>query len=154
MWRLLSRRVSMGVHKPRRLPMRSMCYRFWSKNFQNFCSILLPFENGDKQLKSDFDINVAFVESKVRFQLPITVFEKTGFLGISKLYFLGIYDLEKVHRRLGRHYSQVKHLRQSQWEPRQLEMLKNLVENGANKIWEHNLLDPVRVSIFHKYQHF
>lgn len=47
-----------------------------------------------------------------------------------------------VHRQLGRHYSQVKHLTQSQWEPHQLEMLASLVKNGANKIWEHNLVDP------------
>lgn len=47
-----------------------------------------------------------------------------------------------VHRRLGRHYSQVKHLKHSQWEPRQMEMLRQLVDNGANKIWEHHLLDP------------
>lgn len=47
-----------------------------------------------------------------------------------------------VHRSLGRHISQVKHLRHSSWSPTLQAMLRQLVTNGANSIWEHSLLDP------------
>ena len=61
----------------------------------------------------------------------------------------GVYlcdDCVTIHRQLGRHYSQIKHLKQSQWEQSLHQMLQNLVSNGANKIWEHNLLDPATKS--------
>lgn len=47
-----------------------------------------------------------------------------------------------VHRSLGRHISQVKHLKHSSWSPTLLAMVRQLVTNGANSIWEHSLLDP------------
>lgn len=47
-----------------------------------------------------------------------------------------------VHRSLGRHISQVKHLRHSSWSPTLQAMVRQLVTNGANSIWEHSLLDP------------
>lgn len=50
-----------------------------------------------------------------------------------------------VHRSLGRHISQVKHLRHSSWSPTLLAMVRQLVANGANSIWEHSLLDPNQV---------
>ena len=36
----------------------------------------------------------------------------------------------------------IKHLTQSEWAANQIAMLKQLVQLGANKIWEHNLHDP------------
>jgi len=47
-----------------------------------------------------------------------------------------------IHLTLGRHISQVKHLKKSQWNPMLLEMVKSLAQLGANAIWEHSLLDP------------
>ncbi|XP_030592904.1 ARF GTPase-activating protein GIT2a isoform X14 [Archocentrus centrarchus] len=50
-----------------------------------------------------------------------------------------------VHRSLGRHSSQVRHLTQTSWPPTQLQMVQTLYNNGANSIWEHSLLDPASV---------
>eukprot|EP00066_Takifugu_rubripes_P024784 XP_011614050.1 PREDICTED: ARF GTPase-activating protein GIT2 isoform X3 [Takifugu rubripes] len=50
-----------------------------------------------------------------------------------------------VHRSLGRHSSQVRHLRHTPWPPTQLQMVQTLYSNGANSIWEHSLLDPASV---------
>ncbi|XP_051974593.1 ARF GTPase-activating protein GIT2-like isoform X5 [Xyrauchen texanus] len=47
-----------------------------------------------------------------------------------------------VHRSLGRHNSQVRHLSHTTWPPTQLQMVQTLYNNGANAIWEHTLLDP------------
>ncbi|XP_051765594.1 ARF GTPase-activating protein GIT2b isoform X2 [Ctenopharyngodon idella] len=47
-----------------------------------------------------------------------------------------------IHRGLGRHSSQVRHLTHTLWPPSQLQMVKSLYNNGANSIWEHSLLDP------------
>uniref|UniRef100_A0A7N8XE20 GIT ArfGAP 2 n=1 Tax=Mastacembelus armatus TaxID=205130 RepID=A0A7N8XE20_9TELE len=61
-----------------------------------------------------------------------------------------------IHRGLGRHSSQVRHLTHSTWPPSQLQVRKQttalvaqihhqettLYGNGANSIWEHSLLDP------------
>uniref|UniRef100_A0A673LDY2 ARF GTPase-activating protein GIT2-like n=1 Tax=Sinocyclocheilus rhinocerous TaxID=307959 RepID=A0A673LDY2_9TELE len=47
-----------------------------------------------------------------------------------------------IHRGLGRHSSQVRHLTQTLWPPSHLQMVKSLYSNGANSIWEHSLLDP------------
>jgi len=46
-----------------------------------------------------------------------------------------------VHRSLGRHISQVRHLRLAPWNQSLLAMTQNLVNNGANFIWEHSLSD-------------
>ncbi|KAJ3604064.1 hypothetical protein NHX12_028805 [Muraenolepis orangiensis] len=50
-----------------------------------------------------------------------------------------------VHRSLGRHSSQVRHLIHTPWPPNQLQMVQSLYSNGANSIWEHSLLDPASV---------
>uniref|UniRef100_UPI0037E881E2 ARF GTPase-activating protein GIT2a isoform X6 n=1 Tax=Semicossyphus pulcher TaxID=241346 RepID=UPI0037E881E2 len=50
-----------------------------------------------------------------------------------------------VHRSLGRHSSQVRHLTHTPWPPSQLQMVQTLYSNGANSIWEHSLLDPASV---------
>ncbi|XP_044052841.1 ARF GTPase-activating protein GIT2a isoform X11 [Siniperca chuatsi] len=50
-----------------------------------------------------------------------------------------------VHRSLGRHSSQVRHLTHTPWPPTQLQMVHTLYSNGANSIWEHSLLDPASV---------
>lgn len=50
-----------------------------------------------------------------------------------------------VHRSLGRHGSQVRHLLHTPWPPTQLQMVQMLYSNGANSIWEHSLLDPASV---------
>ncbi|XP_056273860.1 ARF GTPase-activating protein GIT2a isoform X7 [Pseudoliparis swirei] len=50
-----------------------------------------------------------------------------------------------VHRSLGRHSSQVRHLTLTPWPPTQLQMVQTLYSNGANSIWEHSLLDPASV---------
>uniref|UniRef100_A0A6Q2XF89 Arf-GAP domain-containing protein n=1 Tax=Esox lucius TaxID=8010 RepID=A0A6Q2XF89_ESOLU len=50
-----------------------------------------------------------------------------------------------VHRSLGRHSSQVRHLTHTTWPPTQLQMVQTLYSNGANSIWEHSLLDPASV---------
>ncbi|KAM6975241.1 ARF GTPase-activating protein GIT2b isoform 6-T6 [Tautogolabrus adspersus] len=47
-----------------------------------------------------------------------------------------------IHRGLGRHSSQVRHLTHSSWPSCQLQMVQTLYGNGANSIWEHSLLDP------------
>ncbi|XP_030623069.1 ARF GTPase-activating protein GIT2b isoform X2 [Chanos chanos] len=47
-----------------------------------------------------------------------------------------------IHRGLGRHSSQVRHLTHTPWPPTQLQMVQTLYSNGANSIWEHSLLDP------------
>ncbi|XP_051888363.1 ARF GTPase-activating protein GIT2a isoform X7 [Pristis pectinata] len=51
-------------------------------------------------------------------------------------------DCCSVHRSLGRHISQVRHLTHTPWPPTLLQMVQTLVANGANSIWEHSLLDP------------
>ncbi|XP_010897248.1 ARF GTPase-activating protein GIT2 isoform X6 [Esox lucius] len=51
-----------------------------------------------------------------------------------------------IHRGLGRHSSQVRHLTHTPWPPSQLQMVQTLYSNGANSIWEHSLLDPSSVS--------
>ncbi|XP_031426347.1 ARF GTPase-activating protein GIT2a isoform X1 [Clupea harengus] len=50
-----------------------------------------------------------------------------------------------VHRSLGRHSSQVRHLTHTPWPPTQLQMVQTLYNNGANSIWEHTLLDPASI---------
>ncbi|XP_065548152.1 ARF GTPase-activating protein GIT2 isoform X5 [Lathamus discolor] len=50
-----------------------------------------------------------------------------------------------VHRSLGRHISQVRHLKHTPWPPTLLQMVETLYNNGANSIWEHSLLDPASV---------
>ncbi|XP_019394233.1 PREDICTED: ARF GTPase-activating protein GIT2 isoform X7 [Crocodylus porosus] len=50
-----------------------------------------------------------------------------------------------VHRSLGRHISQVRHLKHTPWPPTLLQMAETLYNNGANSIWEHSLLDPASV---------
>ncbi|XP_061842373.1 ARF GTPase-activating protein GIT2a isoform X3 [Nerophis lumbriciformis] len=50
-----------------------------------------------------------------------------------------------VHRSLGRHSSQVRHLTHTPWPLTQLQMVQMLYSNGANSIWEHSLLDPASV---------
>ncbi|KAM6987177.1 ARF GTPase-activating protein GIT2b isoform 2-T2 [Aplochiton taeniatus] len=47
-----------------------------------------------------------------------------------------------IHRGLGRHSSQVRHLNHTPWPSSQLQMVQTLYGNGANSIWEHSLLDP------------
>ncbi|XP_034064432.1 ARF GTPase-activating protein GIT2b isoform X8 [Gymnodraco acuticeps] len=47
-----------------------------------------------------------------------------------------------IHRGLGRHSSQVRHLNHSPWPSSQIQMVQTLYGNGANSIWEHSLLDP------------
>uniref|UniRef100_A0A8D2ZK97 Arf-GAP domain-containing protein n=1 Tax=Scophthalmus maximus TaxID=52904 RepID=A0A8D2ZK97_SCOMX len=47
-----------------------------------------------------------------------------------------------IHRGLGRHSSQVRHLTHCPWPPSQIQMVQTLYGNGANSIWEHSLLDP------------
>ncbi|XP_069475502.1 ARF GTPase-activating protein GIT2 isoform X11 [Ambystoma mexicanum] len=47
-----------------------------------------------------------------------------------------------VHRSLGRHISQVRHLKHTSWPATLLQMVQTLYNNGANSIWEHSLLDP------------
>ncbi|XP_069615405.1 ARF GTPase-activating protein GIT2 isoform X5 [Ranitomeya imitator] len=50
-----------------------------------------------------------------------------------------------VHRSLGRHISQVRHLKHTPWPPTLLQMVQTLYSNGANSIWEHSLLDPASI---------
>ncbi|XP_074869205.1 ARF GTPase-activating protein GIT2 isoform X10 [Carettochelys insculpta] len=50
-----------------------------------------------------------------------------------------------VHRSLGRHISQVRHLKHTPWPSTLLQMVETLYNNGANSIWEHSLLDPASV---------
>uniref|UniRef100_A0A8C7INJ1 G protein-coupled receptor kinase interacting ArfGAP 2b n=1 Tax=Oncorhynchus kisutch TaxID=8019 RepID=A0A8C7INJ1_ONCKI len=51
-----------------------------------------------------------------------------------------------IHRGLGRHSSQVRHLTHTPWPPSQLQMVQTLYNNGSNSIWEHCLLDPSSIS--------
>ncbi|XP_077895042.1 ARF GTPase-activating protein GIT2 isoform X3 [Ictidomys tridecemlineatus] len=51
-----------------------------------------------------------------------------------------------VHRSLGRHISQVRHLKHTPWPPTLLQMVETLYNNGANSIWEHSLLDPASIT--------
>uniref|UniRef100_A0A8C7SFI1 GIT ArfGAP 2 n=1 Tax=Oncorhynchus mykiss TaxID=8022 RepID=A0A8C7SFI1_ONCMY len=51
-----------------------------------------------------------------------------------------------IHRGLGRHSSQVRHLTHTPWPPSQLQMVQKLYSNGANSIWEHSLLDPSSIT--------
>jgi len=51
-------------------------------------------------------------------------------------------DCASIHQGLGRHISQVKHIKKSYWHPHQLKMVQQLTLIGANSIWEHSLLDP------------
>ncbi|KAL6466045.1 hypothetical protein MHYP_G00261780 [Metynnis hypsauchen] len=46
-----------------------------------------------------------------------------------------------VHRSLGRHSSQIRHLVRTSWPPTQLQMVQALYNNGSNSIWEQSLLD-------------
>ncbi|XP_072521448.1 ARF GTPase-activating protein GIT2a isoform X3 [Salminus brasiliensis] len=46
-----------------------------------------------------------------------------------------------VHRSLGRHSSQIRHLVHTAWSPTQLQMVRTLYKSGSNSIWEHSLLD-------------
>ncbi|XP_031756134.1 ARF GTPase-activating protein GIT2 isoform X5 [Xenopus tropicalis] len=50
-----------------------------------------------------------------------------------------------VHRSLGRHISQVRHLKHTSWPTTLLQMVQTLYSNGANSIWEHSLLDPASI---------
>ncbi|XP_063310729.1 ARF GTPase-activating protein GIT2 isoform X7 [Pelobates fuscus] len=50
-----------------------------------------------------------------------------------------------VHRSLGRHISQVRHLKHTPWPSTLLQMVQTLYSNGANSIWEHSLLDPASI---------
>ncbi|OCU01688.1 G protein-coupled receptor kinase interacting ArfGAP 2 L homeolog isoform X5 [Xenopus laevis] len=50
-----------------------------------------------------------------------------------------------VHRSLGRHISQVRHLKHTSWPPTLLQTVQTLYSNGANSIWEHSLLDPASI---------
>lgn len=54
-------------------------------------------------------------------------------------------DCCSVHRSLGRHISQVRHLKHGSWTQSLLQMVNTLVANGANSIWEHSLLDPNQI---------
>ncbi|XP_032241813.2 ARF GTPase-activating protein GIT2 [Nematostella vectensis] len=47
-----------------------------------------------------------------------------------------------VHRSLGRHVSQVKHSKHPIWPPTLHTMVVQLVNHGANSIWEHNYCTP------------
>ncbi|XP_018651345.1 centaurin/arf-related [Schistosoma mansoni] len=46
-------------------------------------------------------------------------------------------ECSSIHRQLGRHISQVKHLEKSRWRPSQLSMVRYLASAGANGYWEH-----------------
>lgn len=52
-------------------------------------------------------------------------------------------ECSAVHRQLGRHISQVKHLKKSRWRPTQLEMVRYLAAACANRYWEHVLYEPM-----------
>ncbi|THD22173.1 GIT2 [Fasciola hepatica] len=52
-------------------------------------------------------------------------------------------ECSAVHRQLGRHISQVKHLKKSRWRLTQLEMVRYLAAACANRYWEHVLYEPM-----------
>ncbi|CAH8566149.1 unnamed protein product [Schistosoma haematobium] len=52
-------------------------------------------------------------------------------------------ECSSIHRQLGRHISQVKHLEKSRWRPSQLSMVRYLASAGANGYWEHVLYEPM-----------
>ncbi|TNN12194.1 ARF GTPase-activating protein [Schistosoma japonicum] len=52
-------------------------------------------------------------------------------------------ECSSIHRHLGRHISQVKHLEKSRWRPSQLSMVHYLASAGANGYWEHILYEPM-----------
>ncbi|VDP41487.1 unnamed protein product [Echinostoma caproni] len=52
-------------------------------------------------------------------------------------------ECSAVHRQLGRHISQVKHLKKSRWRSTQLEMVRYLAAACANRYWEHVLYEPI-----------
>ncbi|XP_054273638.1 ARF GTPase-activating protein GIT2 isoform X2 [Macrosteles quadrilineatus] len=47
-----------------------------------------------------------------------------------------------IHRSLGRHVSQIKHLKKSAWSPSLLAMVQALNNSNINTLWEHTLCDP------------
>ncbi|ESN94038.1 hypothetical protein HELRODRAFT_193811 [Helobdella robusta] len=49
-----------------------------------------------------------------------------------------------VHLSLGRHVSQIKSLKKGSWCPSQLSMVHQLINSGANNIWEYTLVDPTQ----------
>uniref|UniRef100_A0A0X3PBX0 Arf-GAP domain-containing protein n=1 Tax=Schistocephalus solidus TaxID=70667 RepID=A0A0X3PBX0_SCHSO len=51
-------------------------------------------------------------------------------------------ECNSIHRQLGRHVSQTKHLHKSLWRPTQHFMVQYLALAGANGFWEHLLLEP------------
>ncbi|KAI4873885.1 hypothetical protein NFI96_034242 [Prochilodus magdalenae] len=51
-----------------------------------------------------------------------------------------------VHRSLGRHSSQIRHLVHTSWPPTQLQMVQALYNNGSNSIWEQSLLDSASLT--------
>ncbi|VDL89122.1 unnamed protein product [Schistocephalus solidus] len=53
-------------------------------------------------------------------------------------------ECNSIHRQLGRHVSQTKHLHKSLWRPTQHFMVQYLALAGANGFWEHLLLEPLR----------
>ncbi|CAH8557507.1 unnamed protein product, partial [Heterobilharzia americana] len=52
-------------------------------------------------------------------------------------------ECSSIHRQLGRHISQIKHLKKSRWRPSQLSMVRYLASAGANGYWEHILFEPM-----------
>ncbi|TGZ75833.1 hypothetical protein CRM22_000164 [Opisthorchis felineus] len=52
-------------------------------------------------------------------------------------------ECSSIHRQLGRHISQIKHLKRSRWRFSQLEMVRYLAAAGANRYWEHVLYEPM-----------
>ncbi|CAH8849890.1 unnamed protein product [Trichobilharzia szidati] len=52
-------------------------------------------------------------------------------------------ECSSIHRQLGRHISQIKHLKKSRWRPSQLSMVRYLASAGANGYWEHILYEPM-----------
>ncbi|CAL8084499.1 unnamed protein product [Calicophoron daubneyi] len=52
-------------------------------------------------------------------------------------------ECSSIHRQLGRHISQVKHLKKSRWRSSQLDMVRYLAAACANRYWEHVLYEPM-----------
>ncbi|KAF6779215.1 hypothetical protein AHF37_01027 [Paragonimus kellicotti] len=52
-------------------------------------------------------------------------------------------ECSAIHRQLGRHISQVKHLKKSRWRLTQLDMVRYLAAACANRYWEHVLYEPM-----------